>query len=194
MNCTVMTMPKDMVSIAPKDESHALELKLLKKALRGNRDAFGQLVMRHRSQSLRIAVSMTGDIETARDLTQEAFIKAYRALGTFDSHAPFLPWFYQILRNVCRDHLRGRGRFRHMLGRFKTQAVSKADLNLDMSNKIKAFLHEHDIDLLAEMPYDVKFTEAITIGKTVVEYDDGEIRRILKSSWETVLQILDEMK
>ncbi len=72
--------------------------------------------------------------------------------------------------------------------------INKADLNPDMSNKIKTFLQEHNIDLLAEMPYDVKFTEAITIGKTVVEYDDGEISRKLKSSWEAVLQMLGKMK
>ncbi len=128
MSSSVMAMPQNIMKKESKDQAHAIELRLLKEALKGNRDAFGDLVMRYRGQSLRIAVSMTGDIETARDLTQEAFIKAYRALGTFDTQAPFLPWYYQILRNVCRDYLRGRNRFRNMVDRFKSKPTRRANL------------------------------------------------------------------
>ena len=71
--------------------------------------------------------------------------------------------------------------------------INKADLNIEMSNKIKAFLQEKQIDLLAEMPYDVKFTEAITIGKTIVEYDTGELSERLKKSWDQVMHLLEEI-
>jgi len=70
--------------------------------------------------------------------------------------------------------------------------INKADLNEDMAEQIKGFLQEHNIRLLAEIPYDIKFTEAITIGKTVVEYDEIGIGKLLKESWKTVKQILND--
>jgi RNA polymerase sigma-70 factor, ECF subfamily len=95
---------------------------------KGNQDAFGIIVDRYRERSLRIATSMVGDMDTARDLSQEAFIKAYRSLGVFDLNAPFLPWFYKILRNVCRDYLRKRTRFYNMVNRFKQRSRNDPDL------------------------------------------------------------------
>ncbi len=68
--------------------------------------------------------------------------------------------------------------------------INKADLNQDMSSQIEDFLKANSIELLAKMPYDVKFTEAITIGKTIVEYDKGKISDLLTKSWETVKQIV----
>ena len=56
---------------------------------------------------------MLGNREDARDALQNAFIKAFDALGRFDLKRPFGPWFFQILRNQCRDQLRTRkARFR----------------------------------------------------------------------------------
>ena len=57
---------------------------------------------------LRLAVAMMGNTEDARDALQDAFVKAYDALHRFDLRRPFGPWFFQILRNQCRDMLRSR--------------------------------------------------------------------------------------
>ena len=54
------------------------------------------------------AFSLLGDIDDAQDALQEAFIKAYRSLNQFDTTQSFGPWFFQILRNQCRDVLRSR--------------------------------------------------------------------------------------
>jgi RNA polymerase sigma-70 factor (ECF subfamily) len=56
---------------------------------------------------------MLGNLEDARDALQNAFIKTFEALARFDLKRPFGPWFFQILRNQCRDQLRSRkARFR----------------------------------------------------------------------------------
>jgi RNA polymerase sigma factor (sigma-70 family) len=50
--------------------------------------------------------------DDAMDLSQEAFLKVYKARDTFRAEEPFLPWFHRILRNTCFSHLRAQGRLR----------------------------------------------------------------------------------
>ena len=66
--------------------------------------------------------------------------------------------------------------------------INKADLNKEVSEDIKIFLKEEDIVLLSEIPYNVKFTEAMTNGKTIVEYDK-ELGNIIRESWEKIKEI-----
>jgi RNA polymerase sigma-70 factor (ECF subfamily) len=53
---------------------------------------------------------LVGSRDDAMDLTQEAFMKVFRARDTFRDGEPFLPWFHRILRNTCFSHLRKKGR------------------------------------------------------------------------------------
>ncbi len=64
--------------------------------------------------------------------------------------------------------------------------INKADINPEMTMKIKEFLQKKQIELLGELPYDTKFTEAISIGKTIVEYDEGILRDGIVAAWEKV--------
>lgn len=70
--------------------------------------------------------------------------------------------------------------------------VNKADLNQDVLNELKKFLAENDISLLTEIPYNEKFTEAITNGKTIVEWDD-ELKEIINGSWEKIKKTVDAL-
>jgi RNA polymerase sigma-70 factor (ECF subfamily) len=55
-----------------------------------------------------IALGLVGNREDALDLSQEAFIRAYRNIRRYNPKCGFFPWFYQILRNLCFSHLRRR--------------------------------------------------------------------------------------
>ena len=70
--------------------------------------------------------------------------------------------------------------------------INKSDINPEMESALKDFMKENGIDLIAELPYDIKFTEAISSGKTVVEHDTGEIRSILERSWNKVKELADK--
>ena len=76
----------------------------------GDPDAFDTLVERLRSRAFFVAHSLVGSREDALDMTQEAFMKTFRARETFRDGEPFLPWFHQILRNTCFSFLRKKGR------------------------------------------------------------------------------------
>ena len=84
----------------------------------GDIAAFDQLVSRWDRRIQGAVYRLIGNHEEARDLSQEAFLKAYRALGTFKKEARFSSWLYQIAINATRDRLRRRRR-------------NAADLSLD---------------------------------------------------------------
>ncbi len=82
------------------------EQALIRRARQGDREAFGRLVACHQRTVLRIAYHLTGNRQDAEDVTQEAFVKAYQALGQFEFGRPLAPWLYRIARNVALKRLR----------------------------------------------------------------------------------------
>ena len=90
-----------------------VERELIVKCRGGDARFYEPLVRAYEPAGMRIALGMMGNADDARDALQEAFVKAWNALPRFDLKRPFGPWFYQILRNHCRDLLRSRtSRFR----------------------------------------------------------------------------------
>ena len=85
-----------------------LERELIRKCKAGDARFYEPLVRAYEPSGLRLAVAMMGNSDDAQDALQEAFIKTYDSLHRFDLRRPFGPWFFQILRNQCRDMLRGR--------------------------------------------------------------------------------------
>ena len=83
----------------------------VRKTLEGDKRAFDHLVEKYINRAYWIAFRMVSSPEEAEDITQEAFLKAYRALKKFRSDSSFFTWFCTILTNQCRDSLRKK-RFR----------------------------------------------------------------------------------
>ncbi|MCG6905722.1 MAG: sigma-70 family RNA polymerase sigma factor [Desulfobacteraceae bacterium] len=78
--------------------------------------ATDELVRRYQEKVYHIAYGMCdGDPEEARDLSQEAFLKAFRSLPGFKGEARFYTWFYRIVVNTCLDARRRRQRWRRLL-------------------------------------------------------------------------------
>lgn len=78
---------------------------LILRCQRGDRSAFEPLVQRHMRTAAGFALAWTGNHEDALDLSQEAFARAFRAIGRFDPSRPFYPWLHTILRNLCLNYL-----------------------------------------------------------------------------------------
>ena len=73
-------------------------------------DAFDRLVSCHYAAASALARCLLEDASSAEDAVQEAFVRVVRRRATYDPALPFTPWFHTILRNVCRDLRRKRGR------------------------------------------------------------------------------------
>ncbi|MFQ5537663.1 MAG: RNA polymerase sigma factor [Gemmatimonadota bacterium] len=85
-----------------------VERELIRKCKAGNARFYEPLVRAYEPSGLRLALGMMGNMEDARDALQDAFVKAFQSLHRFDLQRSFGPWFFQILRNQCRDALRKR--------------------------------------------------------------------------------------
>jgi RNA polymerase sigma-70 factor (ECF subfamily) len=81
---------------------------------RGDARAFDHLCESLRGRAFHVARALTGSRDDAMELSQEAFLKVYRARETFREGEPFLPWFHRILRNTCFSFLRERKRVRSL--------------------------------------------------------------------------------
>jgi len=77
------------------------EMKVVQKAKEGDTQAFEELVQRHFSKIYHTALHIMADGDEAEDMTQETFIRAYRALAKFDGRSSFFTWIYRILINLC---------------------------------------------------------------------------------------------
>ena len=83
-------------------------------------------------------------------------------------------------------------RVHELVKRFGIKAgciINKADINSNKTKEIHTFLKEENIELINEIPYDENFTKAMTMGKTIVEFDNGNIKQILEDSWKIIKEI-----
>lgn len=83
---------------------------IIRQAQAGDRDAFAQIVLTQQHYVYSIAMSVLKNPEDAADLTQDAFIRLYRALPQYNGESRFTTWLYRLVVNLGRDELRRRGR------------------------------------------------------------------------------------
>lgn len=104
----------------------------------GDREAFGYLVQKYMRQAYYVALGLTGSHASALDLSQEAFIRAYRAIVKFDRTKVFFTWYYRILQNLCFNDKRNRSR----------HAIPFSEMDLDDVHKLPD--QSNDTEVIAE--------------------------------------------
>jgi RNA polymerase sigma-70 factor (ECF subfamily) len=77
---------------------------------KGQSEVFEVLVRKYMEKAFRIAFDFTHDVEEAKDLSQEAFLRAFSRIKQFDGRSSFYTWFYRLVVNICLDHTRRKGR------------------------------------------------------------------------------------
>jgi RNA polymerase sigma factor (sigma-70 family) len=86
------------------------DLELIHRSQAGDTEAFGELVTKYRAKVFAMIYSIVGDENDARDLAQEAFLKAWRSIHQFRGRSSFYTWLYTITMNLAIDLLRHRSR------------------------------------------------------------------------------------
>ena len=97
------------------------EQQLIERARRGDLAAYEVLVRQYETLAFRAAYLITRDDGEAADAAQEAFVRAYRALGSFRPGAPFRPWLLRIVTNLALNRLRANRRRQNMTERYTRQ-------------------------------------------------------------------------
>ena len=83
---------------------------LVRRAQAGDREALAELVQSQQTYVYSIAMSLMHNPADAADMTQDAFIRLMRSLGTYRAETKFTTWLYRLVTNICLDGLRRRGR------------------------------------------------------------------------------------
>lgn len=88
--------------------SQPSDLELVLRSRQGNKVAFGQLVSRYQPMVQRLAQRVTGDLDLAEEIVQDAMLQAYLSLNKLNDPKRFRSWLYGIVLNLCRNYLRRR--------------------------------------------------------------------------------------
>jgi len=106
----------------------ASDKKLVRRVQKGDKGAFDLLVLKYQHKIVNLVMRYVRDPELALDITQEAFIKAYRALPRFRGDSAFYTWMYRIAVNTAKNHL-------------AAQRRRPMDVELDMQDPEQYDLH-----------------------------------------------------
>jgi RNA polymerase sigma-70 factor (ECF subfamily) len=120
------------------------ERDLILRAQAGERAAFGELVGRYMRRAYFGALGLVGSPEDALDLSQEAFVRAYRARKKIDPDRPFYTWLYQILRRLCFNFNRDRKLHREKLAEATSWMKAHADYQAGEGDPQRRLEREQD--------------------------------------------------
>lgn len=136
-------MPSDYSPAQP-----AAPDQLIERCLRGDQQAWEQIVRLHWRKVFNVAYKFVGTHDAAEDLTQDVFLKIFKSLDTFDRRANFQTWLISVSRNLCIDHYRSVRKERETIDR----AVDPGDLT-PVSTEISPYAqleHRDRVMLLRE--------------------------------------------
>ena len=88
----------------------SIDQALVEKVQKGDKQAFDVLVLKYQNKIIQLVYRYVHDPEEAQDVAQEAFIKAYRAIGRFRGDSAFYTWLYRIAINTAKNYLVASGR------------------------------------------------------------------------------------
>ena len=91
----------------------------------GDKNAFGLIVQKYMKRAYFTALGFVGSHEHALDLSQEAFVRAYRAIKKLDANRKFFTWYYAILRNLCFNHQRDTAKHARSFSEIGEQQVTR---------------------------------------------------------------------
>ncbi len=156
---------------------------LVKAAQSGDKDAYGQLVLKYQKRVFRLILAILGRKDMAEDIVQEAFVKGYLALKDFEPERPFYPWIATIARNLAFNQIKKVER---------EKPISELDESLietaaSHSNPLDEFIENENERRLfkAIMALPIQY-RAVFILRTLEEMSYEEIARYLNISLGTV--------
>lgn len=143
------------------------EQELVSLAKQGDQDAFAQLVQANQDKIYSLALRMTGNPEDGADLAQEAFLRAWRNLPTFQEESSFSTWLYRLTSNLCIDFLRKEKR--------RKSAVTSISLDCDEDDSPPTEVPDHRFTPESEL--ERKELRA-AVGRALLQLSD-EHRQVL---------------
>jgi RNA polymerase sigma-70 factor (ECF subfamily) len=159
------------------------ELALIAKAREGDGDAYGRLVSANQDRIYASVLRQVRDEHKAMDITQEAFIQAYRAIDTYEDRARFSTWMYRIAMNLITSH------YRHERAQKRGGSKTETSLQIEGMPEPSADQRTPDDQVAAE---DIGVLVRAAIDELEDEYRDVVVMRDLQAmSYEEIAETLD---
>ena len=161
------------------------EKDLVRLSKEGNEEAFAALVKKYKTKVFNLVWSLTRDRETADDLAQETFIKAYFALRKFQFKSEFGTWLYRITVNHVKDYLRKKARVRKIsLEKIKEKPFVQEN---EMTRKEREQIEEQRRELIYQALQNLPEKYQVILSlRDIQGFPYEEITKILKISPGTV--------
>lgn len=171
----------------------AVEIELIQRAQEGDVNSFEALVLRHDQRILRIAYNMLGNIQDARDIYQDVFLRAFENISFFKFNSTFSTWLHRIAINQCINRIRQR--------RFKSVFFSKPghnQLEWDIDDLASPDQNPEQETISQELQQQIQQSlesltghqRAVFILKHQQGYKIAEIAKILNCAEGTVKKLL----
>ena len=184
------------------------EQDLVALAKKGDQDAFSQLVEANQNKIYSLALRMTGSPEDGADLAQEAFLRAWRSLPSFQEESSFSTWLYKLTSNLCIDFLRKEKRRKAVAitvsldddqdesppvevpdHRFTPEAeVERRELRSAMSRALKTMSEDHRQILILREVEGLSYTEIAQL----LDVEEGTVKSRLARARISLRNILQK--
>jgi RNA polymerase sigma-70 factor, ECF subfamily len=160
-----------------------VDLVLVQRVQKGDKTAFDLLVKKYQSKIAKLIARFIHDAAEVEDVTQEAFIKAYRGLANFRGESAFYTWMYRIAINTAKNHLVSTGR--------KTPDISIDAQEAEQYEGV-SYLKEYATPESLTLADEVKQTVFESIEKLPMELKTAITLRELEGlSYEEIAQVMD---
>ena len=146
------------------------EAELVQRARRGDHDAYRRLLREHERIAFRTAFAIVASAADAEDVTQEAFVKAYRALGRFRAGRPFRPWLLRIVANEARNRARGDARRQAS----EARAAAQEAIALEAVTESSSLVEDERRQLFAAIAELSREDRLAIIGRYFLDLSDAE--------------------
>lgn len=100
--------------------------RLVERTRLGETDAYGELVLRYQSSVFNVCYRMLGERRQSEDMAQDAFLRGYLRLETYDENQPFGPWIRRVAANLCLNHLQRRRPSKFELDEERDQPITES--------------------------------------------------------------------
>src|SRR5262245_26589729 len=145
------SMPLDRVQAVTSLAGSRSDEELLRAHVDGDRDAFGEIVRRHRDRLWAVALRTLGDREDAADAAQDALLSAYRSAERFRGDSAVTTWLHRIVVNACLDRVRRRQARPTVPLPDATAAIASPSPDRDVALDVRAALAQLSADQRAAL-------------------------------------------
>nr|MDQ2686981.1 sigma-70 family RNA polymerase sigma factor [Armatimonadota bacterium] len=159
----------------------------LARARRGDRHAFSRLMEPYRRELVAYCYRLSGSLSEAEDLAQEAFVRAFRALDTFEGRATPRAWLYRIAHNLCLNHVQRRAPLWEPLEELDAARLAEASAPAEAAGQGREDLRLGFVALVQSLP---PRQRAALVLRDVLGWSAEETARILETTVPAVKNAL----